>query len=154
MAIEIPPAGTRGSRTPPSGPLARGMMGIVRTIHRLTGDKMSGQPLMHLHTVGAKSGQPRTAVVMAFPEDENAWLIVASRGGTADHPAWFYNLAAHPDRVEVEVQGRRIPVTVQTLDGEERAAAWTHITTTQPRFAGYERKTDRRLPVVRLTASS
>ena len=67
---------------------------------------MSGQSLLHLRTIGAKSGQPRTSVVMAFPDGDDAWL----------------------------------------------AAAWERITTTQPRFAGYERKTDRQPPVVRLTA--
>ena len=152
MAIEIPPAGTRGTKAPPTGPLARGMMSVVRRVHRLTGDKMSGQPLLHLHTRGAKSGAPRTAVVMAFAEGDDAWLVVASRGGTAGHPAWLYNLAAHPDQIEVEVQGRRTAVTAETLAGAERVAAWQRITAEQPRFSGYEGKTDRELPVVRLTA--
>lgn len=152
MAIEIPPAGTRGAKAPPSGAVARGLMSVARVVHRLTGNKMSGQPLLHLHTIGAKSGQPRISVVMAFADGDDAWLIVASRGGTAGHPSWLYNLAAHPDRVEVEVEGRRTAVTAQTLAGEQRAAAWERITAAQPRFAGYERKTDRELPVVRLTA--
>ncbi|MGH2863301.1 MAG: nitroreductase/quinone reductase family protein, partial [Solirubrobacteraceae bacterium] len=99
MAIEIPQAGTRGAKAPPSGALGRGLMAVARGVHRLTGNKMSGQPLLHLHTIGAKSGQPRTSVVMAFPEGEGCWLIVASRGGTADHPSWFYNLASNPERV-------------------------------------------------------
>lgn len=128
----------------------RRMMGLVRVGHRLTGNKMSGQPLMHLHTVGAKSGNPRTSVVMAFPDGEGAWLIVASRGGTADHPAWLYNIAAHPDRVEVEIEGRKFAVAPEVLSDEERASAWERITTTQPRFSGYESKTDRQIPVVRL----
>lgn len=153
MTIEIPPTGTRGTKAPPSGALGRGAMSLVRAVHRLTGNKMSGQPLLHLHTIGAKSGQPRTSVVMAFPDGNDSWLIVGSRGGTADHPSWFYNLAANPDRVEIEVQGHKTAVTVQTLAGDERAQAWTRITTAQPRFAGYEQKTDRQLPVIRLTAS-
>ncbi len=152
MAIEIPPAGTRGTRAPPSGALGRGLMTVARCVHRLTGNKMSGQPLLHLHTIGAKSGQPRTAVLMAFPDGEDSWLVVASRGGTAGHPSWVYNIAANPDRIEVETQGRKAAATAQTLSGEERAAAWKRITTIQPRFAGYEQKTDRQLPVVRLTA--
>lgn len=129
------------------------MMSVVRRVHRLTGDKMSGQPLLHLHTTGAKSGQPRTSVVMAFAEGEDTWLVVASRGGTAGHPSWLYNMAAHPEQIEVEIDGRRMRVTAQTLTGEERAAAWARITSTQPRFSGYESKTDREIPVVRLTAS-
>ena len=150
MAIEIPPQGSRGTKAPPSGPIARGMMGLVRRVHKLTGDKMSGQPLLYLHTVGAKSGQPRTSAVMAFADGDDAWLIVASRGGTAGHPSWLYNIAAHPDRIEVEIGGRKLPVAATMISGEERASAWQRITTAQPRFSGYEAKTDREIPVVRL----
>ncbi len=152
MAIEIPPAGTRGTKAPPSGALGRGFMAVARLVHRLTGNKMSGQPLLHLHTIGAKSGQARTSVVMAFPDGEDAWLVVASRGGTAGHPSWIYNIAANPERIEVDIQGRQAAVTAQTLSGEDRAAAWERITAVQPRFASYAQKTDRELPVVRFTA--
>jgi deazaflavin-dependent oxidoreductase (nitroreductase family) len=127
-------------------------MGLGRVAHRLTGSKMGGRPLLYLSTVGAKSGQRRTAVVMPFPEGDDAWLIVASKGGAASHPSWFYNLAAYPDQVEVEVEGRKTAVTPQTLTGEERATAWQRITSERPSFASYETKTDRQIPVIRLTA--
>src|SRR3954453_17085325 len=119
MTIDVPPSGTRGAKGPPSGPIGRIFMGIARAMHRLTGSKMGGRPLLYLTTVGAKSGQRRTAVVMPFPEGDDAWLIVASKGGAASHPAWFYNLAAHPDQVEVEFEGRKTAVTPQTLSGED-----------------------------------
>ena len=80
---------------------------------------------------------------MPFPEGDDAWLIVASRNGAAAHPAWLYNLAAHPDQVEIEFERRKTAVTPQTLTGEERAAAWERITRERPNFAGYEEKTDR-----------
>lgn len=143
MAIEIPPGGSRGTKAPPAGPAARVMMGLVRRIHKLTGNKMSGQPLLYLHTVGARSGEPRTSAVMAFAQADDAWLIVASRGGTAAHPSWLYNIAAHPDRITVEIDGREVAVTASTLSGEQRAEAWKRITSAQPRFTGYEAKTDR-----------
>ena len=127
-------------------------MGIARAIHRLTGSKMGGRPLMYLSTIGAKSGDRRVSVVMPFPEGDDAWLVIASKGGAATHPSWFFNLAAHPDQVEVEFEGRKTAVTPQTLTGEERAAAWQRITTERPSFASYETKTDRQIPVVRLTA--
>jgi deazaflavin-dependent oxidoreductase (nitroreductase family) len=127
-------------------------MAVVRRVHKLTGNKLSGQPLLYLHTLGAKSGQPRTAAVMAFADGDDNWLVVASRGGTAGHPSWLYNIAAHPDRIEVEIDGRKVAVTASTVTGEERESAWKRITTTQPRFSGYEAKTDRELPVVRLAA--
>jgi deazaflavin-dependent oxidoreductase (nitroreductase family) len=88
---------------------------------------------------------------MPFPEGDEAWLIVASANGAASHPAWLYNLAAHPDQVEIEVDGRKIAVTPQTLTGEDRATAWERITRERPNFAAYEQKTDRAIPVVRLS---
>jgi deazaflavin-dependent oxidoreductase (nitroreductase family) len=152
MSIEVTPRGTRGAKRPPSGMLGRAMMRIARFVHRHTGNKMGGVPLLYLSTIGAKSGQRRTTQVMSFPDGDDAWLIVASRGGTADHPSWYYNLAKHPDRVDVEVKGRKTAAVPQTLAGDERAAAWERITREQPRFAGYQEKTDREIPVVRLTA--
>lgn len=152
MATQIPSRGTRGARKPPSGVIGRVMMGAVRRVHRLTGSKMSGRPLLYLSTVGARSGEHRTAVVMPFPDGRDAWLIVASRGGTADHPAWYYNLVKHPDQIEIEIGGRKTAVTPRTLTGEERASAWERIIRERPNFAGYEKKTDREIPVVRLTA--
>jgi deazaflavin-dependent oxidoreductase (nitroreductase family) len=152
MSVDIPPSGTRGGKGPPRGAVGRMLMGVARRVHRLTGSKMSGRPLLYLTTVGAKSGQRRTAVVMPFPEGEDAWLIVASANGAAGHPAWLYNLAAHPDQVEIEVDGRKTAVTPQTLTGEDRATAWERITRERPNFAAYEQKTDRAIPVVRLSA--
>jgi deazaflavin-dependent oxidoreductase (nitroreductase family) len=127
-------------------------MGIARRVHRLTGSKMGGRPLLYLTTVGAKSGERRTAVVMPFAEGDDAWLVVGSKGGAASHPAWFHNLAAHPDQVEIEFEGRKTAVTPQTLSGDERATAWQRIITERPGFAEYETKTDRQIPVIRLTA--
>jgi deazaflavin-dependent oxidoreductase (nitroreductase family) len=152
MSVDIPPTGTRGAKGAPHGFVGRTLMAIARRVHRLTGSKVGGRPLLYLTTVGAKSGQPRTAVVMPFPEGDDAWLIVASRNGAAGHPAWLYNLAAHPDEVEIEIEQRKTAVTPQTLSGEERAAAWERITSERPNFADYEQKTDREIPVVRLIA--
>jgi len=152
MAVEIPPSGTRGARGAPTGPVGRVIMGVARRFHRLTGNKMGGNPLLYLTTVGAKSGQRRTSAVMAFPDGDDAWLVVGSRGGSAKNPAWCYNIAAHPDQVEVEFDGRKTAVTPRVLTGDERAAAWQRITGEQHNFAEYETKTDRQIPVIRLTA--
>ena len=152
MAVELTPPGTRGNKAPPSGTVGRGLMRVMRTVHKLTGNKMSGMPLLHLTTIGARSGQSRTVVVMAFDEPGDSWLVVASRGGSTDHPAWFYNLAKHPDQVEVEIDGRTMKATAATLAGTDREAAWARITSEQSRFTGYAESTDREIPVVRLTA--
>ena len=75
---------------------------------------------------------------------------MASAAGAAGNPAWYYNIAAHPDRVRVEVDGRTIEVTAEQLHGAERDQAWQQITSAAPRFASYQDKTDRELPVIRL----
>jgi deazaflavin-dependent oxidoreductase (nitroreductase family) len=59
----------------------------------------NGFPVCVLTTVGARSGQERKHVLGAFPVGENAWLIVASKGGAATHSDWFHNIAKNPDKV-------------------------------------------------------
>jgi deazaflavin-dependent oxidoreductase (nitroreductase family) len=110
-----------------------------------------GGSVLSLTTVGARSGQPRRSTVMYFRDGDNAWLVVGSAGGAAAHPAWIYNLAKHPDQVWIEVGSKKLKVTPESLTGEARAKAWQRIVTESPGFASYEIKTDREIPVVRLT---
>ena len=79
---------------------------------------------------------------------------MASAAGAAGNPAWYHNIAAHPDQVTIELTGRTIPVTAEQLHGAERDEAWRQITAAAHRFASYQRKTDRELPVIRLTSRS
>ena len=79
---------------------------------------------------------------------------MASAAGAARNPAWYYNIAAHPDKVRIEVNGQTIPVTAEQLHGAERDQAWQQITASAPRFAQYQRKTDRELPVIHLVRQS
>ena len=84
-------------------------------------------------------------------DGDDAWLVVASAGGSAHHPGWYHNIAAHPDQVWIEFGGRQLRVIPTQLDGDARAEAWQRVTKAVPRFAGYERQTDRILPVIRLS---
>jgi deazaflavin-dependent oxidoreductase (nitroreductase family) len=79
---------------------------------------------------------------------------VASVAGAPKNPAWYYNIAAHPDKVQIEIAGRKMAVTAEQLHGTEREQAWSQITTATPRFGQYQTKTDRQLPVIRLTPST
>lgn len=150
MTLEIPPAGTRGARMP-GGPLVRTFGGVYAALYRLLGGRLVGTRMLLLSTVGARSGRPRTAPVASFADGAGRWLVAGSAGGAARHPAWFINLAHHPDQVWVEVGPQRFRVTPELLRGEERAVAWRQITARSPGFAGYARRTDREIPVVRLT---
>jgi deazaflavin-dependent oxidoreductase (nitroreductase family) len=116
---------------------------------RKTGRSLGFNALV-LTTVGHRSGARRETPVGWFPGKDGSWLIVASANGAARNPAWYYNLAAHPDRVQIETAGRKVDVTAEELHGSERDEAWQQIIAAVPRFAAYQTKTDRELPVIRL----
>lgn len=151
MSFQTTPAGTRGGRGAPSNALTRTLMRGMTSWHRRSGDKFQGMDLLYLTTVGAKTGQKRQSSVARFADGDDAWLVVASAGGSARHPSWYYNIAAHPDQVWVEFGGHQMRVTPVQLDGDARAQAWQRITQSQPRYVGYQTKTDRAIPVIRLS---
>ncbi len=143
--------GTRGARQPGAGFLMRWInrwaMKRARTGGKLLGDTYA----LVLTTVGAKSGVERSTPLNYFPGKDGTWLIVASAAGAAKNPAWYYNLASHPDRVRIELDGHTHEVVAEQLHGAERDQAWAEITGASKRFAAYQAKTDRELPVIRLS---
>jgi deazaflavin-dependent oxidoreductase (nitroreductase family) len=157
MTVEVTPQGTRGAGFPR---LLRTLMRlgsgfIVRNYRRRGTDlRINGQPLILLTTIGAKSGARRQVLLSRFPDGESktSWLVTGTAGGSATHPAWFMNLAKNPDKVWVEVDRRETRVRPEGLQGEERDEAWRQIVARAPSFGGYPGKTDRQIPVVRLTA--
>lgn len=146
--------GTRGARQP-GGRFLRLLNGLMARRIRKDGKLMGGgTDGLVLTTVGRKSGQERSTPLVWFPGGDGSWLIVASAAGAPKNPSWYYNLAAHPDRVRIAVGGRTIPVTAAQLHGDERAAAWRQIVETSDRFSKYQEQTDRELPVIKLTERS
>jgi deazaflavin-dependent oxidoreductase (nitroreductase family) len=153
MAFETR-TGKRGARQPGGRLLAFVNRLTIRRIRRGKTDLGGGAHALVLTTVGRKSGVERQTPVNFFPGDldgEN-WLIVASAAGAAGNPAWYYNLAANPDKVRIELGERSVAVVAEQLSGAERDQAWASITAGSKRFAQYQEKTDRELPVVRLRA--
>lgn len=116
-----------------------------------TQPRVMGLPAILLTTVGARSKVERTHVLGGFADGEDAWLIVASNGGAPTHPAWFINLAKNPDKVWIEVGNRKLKVVPDSLRGSERENAYARVVAVAPRYAGYLTKTDREIPVIRLT---
>jgi deazaflavin-dependent oxidoreductase (nitroreductase family) len=151
MSFQKTPGGTRGGRGMPSNAMTRFVTRLATSWHRRSGDKFQGMDLLYLTTVGAKSGEKRQTTVSRFPDGDNSWLIIASSGGSTRNPAWYHNIAAHPDQVWIEFGGQQLHVKAEQLEGDERARAWQQITERQPRYDGYQRKTDRHIPVIRLT---
>jgi deazaflavin-dependent oxidoreductase (nitroreductase family) len=142
--------GTRGGRQP-DGSLLRWVNKLaVRRIARK--GRMPGMRFdaLVLTTVGRRSGAERRTPLGWFPGKDASWLIVAAAAGGPKNPAWYYNLGANPDRVHIELSGRRLAVTAEQLHGAERDEAWRQITTAAPQFRKYQEQTDRELPVIRL----
>ena len=162
MPIRPTPEGTYGTEMPGGKwlqkliePLAkRGIASYRRSggTNRMT--RMMPFPVVLLTTKGAKSGVERTASLGGFEDADDAWLIVASMGGSAHHPAWFRNLVAHPDEIWLEVGSRKMKVRGESLTGEAREQALSRIATIAPQYGKYQKKTDREIPIVRLTPVS
>ena len=144
------PNGTRGGRQPKGALLRWGNRFAARRISRTGKVPGLGFNALVLTTVGRKSGEERKSPVGWFPGQDGSWLIVAAAAGAPKNPAWYYNLAANPDRAQIEIRGQTVAVTAEQLHGAEREQAWQLITAAAPQFGKYEEHTDRELPVIRL----
>jgi len=143
-------AGTRGGKVP-AGRFARMFNKLAERRLRRKGGSFMGFRALVLTTTGARTGAERTTPVGYIPDEDGSWLIVASANGAASNPGWYYNIGAHPDKVRAVIDGRTVAVAPEQLRGAEREAAWKRITAAVPRFAQYQQKTDRELPIIRLT---
>ncbi len=105
-----------------------------------------GSKVLLLTTTGRKSGQQRTTPLI-YEADGDRYVIVASKGGAPDHPAWYLNLVEHPE-VEVQVRGDVFRARARTAEGEERERLWELVNRQWPDYDSYQEQTDRRIPVV------
>jgi deazaflavin-dependent oxidoreductase (nitroreductase family) len=120
-----------------------------RANHGRVGGMFENTPLLLVHHLGARSGQPRVNPV-AYNRDGDRYVIFASKGGAPAHPDWYHNLVAHPE-VSIEVGDETIDVTAAEAQGEERDRLFTAQAERSPQFAEYQRNTDRMIPVITLT---
>jgi F420H(2)-dependent quinone reductase len=106
-------------------------------------------PIVVITSVGAKSGNLRKNPVMRVERD-GIYVAIASKGGADDQPEWYYNFVAHP---EVELQDGAVKKTyrVDLVEGDERADLWQLAVDTWDTYASYQKKTDRQIPVFKLT---
>src|SRR5258706_8700206 len=126
-AIDIPPPGTRGTKMPFEGasmriakPFDDMQVSRYRRAKDATAPMMMGFPTVLLTTVGARTGTERTHVLGGFADGEDAWLVMASKGGAPTHPAWFINLAKSPDKTWLQIGNRKLRVVAKLLKGKER----------------------------------
>jgi deazaflavin-dependent oxidoreductase (nitroreductase family) len=110
-------------------------------------------PLLLLTSTGARSGQRGTNPMMYLADDHepNRLYVFASYAGADHNPAWFHNVVAHPDDLEVEIGDGRYPATAEVLPDPRRAEVYAIQASLYPGFAGYQKKTSRPIPVIALT---
>jgi deazaflavin-dependent oxidoreductase (nitroreductase family) len=129
------------------------MNAVHRVVLKLSfghlGWNASNMPVLELTTIGRKSGQPRSVMLTSPVQEGSTIVVVASRGGDDEHPAWFLNLRDNPD-VEVKMKGEKRAMRAVVADAAERARLWPMVTKDHKNYAGYQTKTDREIPLVLL----
>ncbi|HKW71270.1 MAG TPA: nitroreductase family deazaflavin-dependent oxidoreductase [Candidatus Dormibacteraeota bacterium] len=105
-----------------------------------------GSDVLILTTRGARSGELRENP-LAYSSDNGYYVVIASRGGSPRHPAWYHNLVANPD-VTVEVLGDRFAAHAKVVEGEEYERLYRQHASRMPAFNEYRRRTSRKIPVI------
>jgi deazaflavin-dependent oxidoreductase (nitroreductase family) len=125
-----------------------------RGVLKLTGGRagwhVNGMPALEITTIGRKTGERRTIMLTSPLQQGDTIVVVASRGGDPQHPGWYHNIVANPD-VEVSFQGgptRRMHA--RPADPAERARLWPQVVKDHPHYGGYQKRTDREIPLVLL----
>ena len=116
------------------------------------GHDWQGTQTLILTTKGRKSGEPRDAPLIYGVHGDD-YLVVASKGGAPEPPAWYLNLQADPE-VEVQVWGERFKARARDATPEEKPEMRKIMTAEWPAYDEYQTKTDRQIPVVVLERSS
>ena len=126
----------------------RAILGITRG---RAGWRVGGMPVLQLTTIGRKSRMLRSVMLTSPLQENNAIVIVASRGGDDHHPAWFLNLRDNP-QVEVAYMGKpKKKMTARIATEVERQRMWPLVTAKYKGYAGYQTKTTREIPLVILS---
>jgi F420H(2)-dependent quinone reductase len=128
------------------------MTTLHRSLYRLTGGRVgaraAGLPVLLLTTTGRKTGTQRT-VPLCYLEDADAYVLVGSKGGAPQHPAWYLNLEAHPE-VGVQIGAEQRRMEARRASPEEAERLWPTILDRAPGYAKYRAKTRREIPLVLL----
>jgi deazaflavin-dependent oxidoreductase (nitroreductase family) len=121
----------------------------VRLYRETNGEKgyvWNGAPILLVTTKGRRSGGTRTIPII-FTQHGASWIIIASKGGSPTHPAWYLNVRDEP-RVQVQVKGDLYEAVARTAGPGERERLWSEAVKTWPRYDVYQSLTTRQIPVV------
>jgi F420H(2)-dependent quinone reductase len=134
-----------GEYKPSTSAWARDQAETYEQTNGAEGGLLHGVPIIVLTTVGAKTGGLRKTALMRV-EHDGSYLVVASKGGAPDEPAWAGNMRKN-SHVELQDGAVRRDYTARELDGDERAEWWARATAVWPDYDAYQTRTDRRIAI-------
>jgi deazaflavin-dependent oxidoreductase (nitroreductase family) len=122
---------------------------VHNALYRLTGGKVGGRmgkaPVLLLSATGRKSGKRRTTPLL-YGRDGDHFVVIASMGGAPEHPSWYHNLKGQ--EAEILVGRERLRVRARDAEDKERERLWALMVSLYPSYDSYQKKTERRIPVV------
>jgi deazaflavin-dependent oxidoreductase (nitroreductase family) len=127
----------------------KGIVEEFRANQGRVGGRFEGKTLLLLHTRGAKSQQERINPV-AYVQDGDRFIVIASKGGAPTNPDWYYNILADPT-VTVEVGTEKFQARAAVAEEPERTRLYNKMVEMMSSFDDYRRKTKRVIPVIILT---
>ena len=130
----------------PPGNVERHIRAYVETDGRIGHKWREGSRALLITTIGRKTGMRRRTVLI-YGKDGDHYVVVASRRGHNQHPAWYLNLLAHPE-IEVQVGADKFRALARTAALDQRARLWPMMVSIWPSFGKYQSKTNRLIPVV------
>jgi deazaflavin-dependent oxidoreductase (nitroreductase family) len=142
----------------PSDMFFRGLNTVHRSVRKISGGRwgsdVDNMPVLELTTTGRKSGRPHTVILTSPVRDGDAIVVVASRGGDPQHPAWFLNLRDNPDVDVAMGRDPKRPMRARIADPAERARLWPQVVARYTGYGDYQARTDREIPLVLLEPKS
>jgi F420H(2)-dependent quinone reductase len=120
---------------------------LYRATGGLIGHGLPGTPtILLLDHIGARSGKRRTTPLLYVRDGEDV-ILVASKGGYPQHPAWFHNLMANPDTT-VQIGSKRLAVHARRETPAERARLWALAVSAYGGYDSYQARAGREIPLV------
>ncbi|MBM3124204.1 MAG: nitroreductase family deazaflavin-dependent oxidoreductase [Chloroflexi bacterium] len=130
-------------------------MGFHVLLYRLTGGRFGGEmrgfKVLILTTKGRKSGK-MVSTPLGYFERDGGYIIVASNGGQAKSPSWYYNIKGNPEEVSIQVKDKKMRVTPEIILGAPRRPLYDWVVSIAPTYGEYEKRTTREIPLVFLKA--
>lgn len=137
--------------------LVNAVTGAHVAAYRLTGGRFLLGPLGGSRTVlvdhvGRKSGKRRTTPLLYLADGDDV-VVVASKGGSHKHPAWWLNLR-EMDETTIQVGAERRRVSIREATPEEKARLWPRLVAIWSDYENYQQRTEREIPLAILSPAT